>query len=163
VFGSDNAIQRCRLHKERNVCDHLPEEQRDYALMVMRAAFRLDAAEGTKRLEDLATNYEQRYPSAAASTREGMKEMFTVTRMGIPGALSRCLVSTNLIESPNSGVRMRTNRVTRWKDGAMVLRWAAAALIATEKQFRRLSGYQHLWMLAAALGRKGIQDQAKAA
>lgn len=163
VFGSDNPIQRCRLHKERNVCDHLPEEQRVYALTVMRAAFRLDADEGTKRLEELAVNYEKRYPSAATSIREGLPEMFTVARMGVPGALSRCLVSTNLIESPNSGVRMRTNRVTRWKDGAMVLRWAAAAFLATEKQFRRVSGYQHLWIIASALGRKVNQSQAKAA
>ena len=163
VFGSDNPIQRCRLHKERNVCDHLPEEQRAYALTVLRAAFRLEADEGTRRLEELAVNYEKRYPSASASIREGLSEMFTVTRMGVPGALSRCLVSTNLIESPNSGVRMRTNRVTRWKDGAMVLRWAAAAFLSTEKQFRRVSGYQHLWIIASAFGRKADQNQAKAA
>lgn len=153
VYGADNPVQRCRIHKVRNVCDHLPEEQRPYAKLVMRAAFRLDAASGTKRMEDLASTYEKQYPSAAASLREGLDEMFTVERLGIPGALSRCLVSTNLIESPNAGVRMRTRRVTRWQDGAMVLRWAASAFLATEKQFRRVCGYQHLWMLDAALGR----------
>ena len=163
IFGSNNPIQRCRLHKERNVCDHLPQEQRAYALTVLRAAFRLEADEGKKRLEELAVNYEKRYPSASASIREGLDEMFTVACIGVPGALSRCLVSTNLIESPNSGVRMRTNRVTRWKDGVMVQRWAATAFLATEKQFRRVSGYQHLWMIAAALGRKADQNQAKAA
>ena len=153
VYGANNLVQRCRIHKVRNVCDHLPEEQRPYARLVMRAAFRLDAAQGTKRLQDLAATYEKQYPSAAASIREGLEEMFTVERAGIPGALSRCLVSTNLIESPNAGVRMRTRRVTRWQDGQMVLRWAAAAFLATETQFRRVSGHQHLWMLEAALGR----------
>lgn len=153
VYGANNLVQRCRIHKVRNVCDHLPEEQRPYARLVMRAAFRLDATKGTKRLQDLAETYEKQYPSAAASLREGLQEMFTVERAGIPGALSRCLVSTNLIESPNAGVRMRTRRVTRWQDGQMVLRWAAAAFLATEKQFRRVSGHQHLWMLEAALGR----------
>lgn len=154
VYGADNPVQRCRLHKVRNVCDHLPEEQRPYAKLVMRAAFRLDADQGPKRLKELAATYEKPYPSAAASVREGLDEMFTVSRLGLPGALSRCLVSTNLIESPNSGVRMRTRRVTRWQDQTMVLRWAAAAFLATEKQFRRVSGYQHLWMLGSALGRK---------
>jgi transposase-like protein len=154
VFGADNPVQRCRIHKVRNVCDHLPEDQKAYARLVMRAAFRLDAAEGMKRLEQLAGSYEKRYPSAAASLREGMAEMFTVNRLGIPGALSRCLCSTNLIESPNAGVRLRTRRVTRWQDGTMVLRWAAASFLATEKQFRRVSGYQQLWILASALDHK---------
>ena len=162
VFGQDNRVQRCRIHKARNVLDHLPEEQRPYAKMVMRAAFKLDADEGMKRLEDLASHCEKSYPSAAASIREGLREMFTVARLEIPSALSRCLVSTNLIESPNAGVRLRTRRVTRWQDGTMVLRWAAAAFVATEKQFRRVSGHQHLWMLKAALGDK-LADAVKAA
>ena len=151
LYGADNPVQRCRIHKVRNVLDHLPEEQRPYAKLVMRAAFRQDADEGMKRLQELASSYEKRYPSAAASLREGLTEMFTVARMGIPGALSRCLVSTNLIESPNAGVRLRTRRVTRWQGGSMVLRWTAAAFLATEKQFRRVSGYQHLWILRTAL------------
>jgi transposase-like protein len=153
VYGADNPVQRCRIHKVRNVTDHLPEEHKSYAKLVMRAAFQRDPADGTKRLKELAEQYEKTYPSAAASIREGLDEMFTVGRLGIPGSLSRCLVSTNVIESPNAGVRMRTRRVTRWQDGAMVLRWAAAAFLATEKQFRRVSGHQHLWMLEAALGR----------
>jgi transposase-like protein len=162
VYGADNPVQRCRLHKVRNVCGYLPEDQQRYARLVMRAAFRLDADDGMKRLENLAASYEKSHPSAAASIREGMAEMFTVNRLGIPAALSRCLVSTNLIESPNAGVRQRTRRVTRWKDGTMVLRWAAAAFLATEKQFRRVSGYQHLWMLKSALGHEE-EAQARAA
>lgn len=153
VYGAENPVQRCRIHKVRNVCDHLPEEQRPYAKLVLRAAFRLDAAAGIKRLKELAQTYEKSYPSAAASIIEGMEEMFTVNRLGLPSALGRCLVSTNLIESPNAGVRMRTRRVTRWQHGEMVLRWAAAAFLATEKQFRRVCGHQHLWILQTALGR----------
>jgi transposase-like protein len=160
VYGSDNPVQRCRLHKERNVLDHLPEEQKGYAQLTMRAAFRLDAGTGMKRLQDLAANYEKSYPSAAASLLEGLSEMFTVNRLGVPPALSRCLVSTNIIESPNAGVRVRTDRVTRWKDGEMVLRWAAAAFVAAEAQFRRVTGYGDLWMLSSALGRNGAEAKA---
>ncbi|HEV2495312.1 MAG TPA: hypothetical protein VG204_19820 [Terriglobia bacterium] len=97
---------------------------------------------------------EREYPSAAASLREGLAEMFTVNRLGLSTSLSRCLVSTNVIESPHSGVRLRTRKVCRWRDGKMVLRWAAAALLMTEQNFRRIMGYRDLWMLKAALGRK---------
>jgi len=61
--------------------------------------------------------------------------------LGLPGALRRCLCTTNVIESPNSGIRRRTGRVSRWKNGSMVLRWVASALIETEKSFRRIMGW----------------------
>ena len=77
--------------------------------------------------------------------------MFTVNRLGLSPSLSRCLVSTNVIESPHSGVRLRTRKICRWRDGNMVLRWAAAALLITEQNFRRIMGYRDLWMLKAAL------------
>ncbi len=91
------------------------------------------------------------HPSAAASLREGLAETFTVNRLGLPGALRRCLCTTNVIESPNSGIRRRTGRVTRWTDGSMVLRWVASALIETEESFRRIMGYEQLWMLKTHL------------
>ena len=86
-----------------------------------------------------------------ASLREGLAEMFTVNRLGLSPSLSRCLVSTNVIESPHSGVRLRTRKICRWRDGKMVLRWAAAALLMTEQNFRRIMGYRDLWMLKAVL------------
>ena len=153
VYGADNPVQRCRLHKERNVLDHLPDEQKDYARLTMRAAFTLDAAKGERRLETLAKQYDKEYPGAAGSLREGMAEMFTVNRLGVPSSLRRSLVSTNIIESPNSGIRMRTRRVTEWNGGEMILRWVAASLVSAEEKFRRVSGYKDLWMLATALER----------
>jgi len=77
--------------------------------------------------------------------------MFTINRLGLSPSLCRCLSSTNLIESPHSGVRLRTRRICRWRDGRMVLRWAASAFLMTEKNFRRVEGYRDLWMLKAAL------------
>jgi transposase-like protein len=100
------------------------------------------------------------HPTAAASLLEGLEETFTVNAMGLPGTLRRCLSTTNLIESPQSGVRMRTRRVTCWKDGAMALRWAATALAATEKHFRRIMGYKQLWILKSYLN--GAQQVASA-
>jgi len=77
-------------------------------------------------------------------------------RSGIPPSLHRCLASTNLIESPQSSVRMRTRRVCRWRDAAMVQRWAAASFLATEKNFRRIMGWKDLWQLETILGRKVV-------
>jgi len=156
VFGGENPVQRCRQHKIENVMSYLPEHLKDQTKAALRAAFRLPAKEGMARLEKQAEWLEREYPSAAASLREGLAEMFTVSRLGLSPALSRCLVSTNVIESPHSGVRLRTRRICRWRDGMMVMRWAAAALLMTEGNFRRIMGYRDLWMLQGALDRKEV-------
>lgn len=151
VYGSDNPVQRCRTHKIANVMDHLPKDAKDQVRAVMKAAYRLDADEGIKRLEQQARQLEILHPSAAASLREGLEETFTVRRMGLPATLARSLQTTNIIESPYAGVRMRTRRVCRWRDGTMVLRWATTALLATEQHFRRIGGNAQLWTLQAYL------------
>jgi putative transposase len=119
--------------------------------LVMKAAWRLPIVEGEARLAREAQALEKDHPSAAASLREGLTEMFTVNRLGLPAALNRCLCSTNVIESSFSGSRSKTRRVTHWQDGSMALRWAASSLVATEKNFRKLSGHKLLWMLKAYL------------
>jgi transposase-like protein len=163
VFGREQAVQRCRQHKIENVTSYLPKELREQVKVVMRAAFRLPAKEGMAKLEKQAQWLEREYPSAAASLREGLEEMFTVSSLGIPSSLSRCLVTTNLIESPYSGVRLRTRRVCRWRDGKMALRWAASALLITERHFNRIMGYRDLWILKAALDRNQAAAQQKVA
>jgi transposase-like protein len=163
VFGAANPVQRCRHHKVENVLGYLPEDLKHQVKAVMRSAFRLSASEGMARLEKQAQWLEREYPSAAASLREGLAEMFTVNRLGLSPSLARCLVSTNVIESPHSGVRLRTRRVCRWRDGKMVLRWAAAALLMTEQSFRKIMGYRDLWMLRAALGQNEVLLQQEVA
>jgi putative transposase len=151
VYGQDNPVQRCRNHKRKNVLDHVSDPLKDTVKATMNAAYRLEADQGMARLEKLAKMLEKEHPSAAASLREGLAETFTVNRLGLPATLRRCLCTTNVIESPHSGVRQRTGRVSRWRDGAMVLRWVATAWLSTEKSFRRIMGYQQLWMLEAHL------------
>ena len=118
---------------------------------VSRAAMKLDAKQGEQKLEQLARWLERDHPSASASLREGLSEMFTINRLGLPPRLRKCLGSTNLIDSTHSGVRQKTRRVTNWKNGAMALRWAAASFVETEKSYRRIIGYDQLWMLRAHL------------
>ena len=136
VFGQRHPIQRCRNHKLRNVLGHLPKDQHAQVKAVFRAAMKLDAKEGEQKLEQLARWLERDHPSAAASLREGLSEMFTINRLGLPPRLRKCLGSTNLIDSTHSGVRQKTRRVTNWKNGAMALRWAAASFVETEKSYR---------------------------
>jgi putative transposase len=155
VFGREQEVQRCRNHKIENVMNELPKEQREQTRRLMRAAFKLSSAEeGEKRLEQIARQLEYDYASAARSLREGLKEMFTLQRLKIPASLHKCLATTNLIESPHSGVRKRTRNVCRWRDADMAERWAASAWLLTEKHFRRIDGHQDLWTLAALLGRE---------
>ena len=151
VFGPQHPVQRCRNHKVENVMGYLPEPLKDQVKTVMKAAYRLSAEEGMKRLKDQARWLDKEHPDAARSLLEGLEETFTINRLGLPPKLRRCLATTNLIESPHSGVRLRTRRVTNWQGGGMVLRWAAGAFLATEANFRRIDGYRDLWMLKAAL------------
>jgi putative transposase len=160
VFGAANPVQRCRHHKVENVMGYLPEHLKEQTKAALRAAFRLSVTEGMARLEKQAQWLEREHPDAAASLREGLEEMFTVNRLGLSPALMRCLSSTNIIESPHSGVRLRTRRICRWRDGRMVLRWAAAAFLMTEKHFRKIQGYRDLWMLKAVLHPGAEQNQA---
>jgi putative transposase len=163
VFGSEQAVQRCRNHKLRNVIDELPDDQVGQTMNLMRAAWKVKSAEeGEKRLEQLARFLERDHESAARSLREGMAEMFTLQRLQIPESLHNCLATTNIIESPQGGVQKKTQNVTRWRDGDMVKRWAASAWLATEKNFRRIIGHADLWALGALLGRdvKGRTDGA---
>ena len=151
VFGAQHPVQRCRAHKLRNVLDHLPQDQKGQVKSAMRAAWKLDADGGMARMKKLAEWLERDYPAAAASLREGLEDCFTIHRLDVPPSLHRCLATTNVIESPHSGVRMRTRRVCRWRDSAMAKRWMAAAFLATEKNFRKIMGYRDLWALDAIL------------
>lgn len=155
VFGGEQPIQRCRKHKERNVLDELPKEQHPNAQSLLRAAWKSPTAEeGQKRLEQLARYLERDYEQAAKSLREGVAELFTLQRLNVPPSLWKCLATTNLVESPQSGVRKRTLKISRWRDQAMAERWAAAAWLVTERHFHKLDGHRDLWALANLLGRK---------
>jgi putative transposase len=159
VYGRHNPVQRCRRHKEQNVLGHLPKGQHDQAKATLRAAWRLEAKEGMQKIEQYASWLEREWPSAAASLREGLEEMYTINRLNLPASLRRCLASTNLIDSTDSGVRQRTRRVTNWQDASMALRWAAAAFVETEKHYRRIMGYEQLWILKAALDEPADQKE----
>lgn len=147
-------IQRCQLHKIRNVRDRLPLKLRAAAEKRMRDAYHADTplvAEAT--LTALAAELDKTHPGAAASLREGLEETLTILRLDVPPMPARTLRSTNPIESMISICRDHAVNVKNWKDGTMALRWCAAGMAEATKQFRRVNGHMHLPRLRAALDR----------
>lgn len=161
VYGSGSPVQRCRNHKIENVTGYLPKEQAAQVRSTMKAAWLLDAKKGQGRLEQLAGWLEQTHPDAAGSLREGLGEMFTINRLGLPAKLRRCLGTTNIIENGHSGSRRRSGRVTRWRDGQMVLRWAAASHLSAERNYKRIMGHEQLWQLKAKLDEQDVDEKRK--
>jgi len=152
VFGGQAVIARCRVHKERNVLDHLPEAERLWVRRKLRAAWaNPDAAEAEAALTALAGQLEKVNPDAAASLREGLADTLTVTRLGVTGSLLKTVMSTNPMESMIEIVRDHARNVKHWQGGDMRLRWAAAGMLAASTQFRRVKGYRQLPALAATL------------
>jgi putative transposase len=126
VFGDLAVIARCRVHKERNILDHLPEAERPWVRRKLRAAWANPNADGAEAaLTALAGQLERVNPDAAASLREGLAETLTVTRLGVSGSLLKTVMSTNPVESMIEIVRHHARNVRRWQDGDMRLRWAA--------------------------------------
>jgi transposase-like protein len=148
-------IQRCQLHKVRNVKDHLPQRLRITVGRRMTDAYHAGSAlEAEAALLALAAELDRTHPGAAASLREGLSETLTVLRLGVPPTLARTLRSTNAIESMISVCREHAGNVKRWRDGQMALRWCAAGMVEAGKQFRRVNGHLHLPTLRAALERQ---------
>ena len=155
VFGDKALIQRCTLHKRRNIIGYLPEHRRAAIDKRLAGIFaNADSAAGMRDARRLAAQLKTTHPDAAGSLLEGLDEMFTVAGLGITGALRRSLTNTNCIESMISTVRTVTGRVKTWHDGEMKKRWIAAGMIEAQRSFRRIRGHTHMAELVTAIGHK---------
>ena len=153
VFGTKALVQRCTLHKRRNVSDYLPVARRKAIDKRLAGIFaNADAAAGLRDARRLAAQLKSEHPDAAGSLLEGLEEMFTVARLGVTGALRRSLTNTNCIESMISTVRVVTGRVKTWKDGDMKKRWIATGMIEAQRSFRRVRGHTHMADLVTLIG-----------
>jgi putative transposase len=151
TWGSAALIHRCHVHKLRNILEHLPEGQRPWVRAIVARAYKAEVATARRLLQDLARRLEDRYPSAAASVREGLEETLTILTLGLSDRLRQSLATTNAIESLISRTRHVKRNVKRWRGGHMVLRWTAAAILEAVKGFRRLKGHKDMPKLVAAL------------
>lgn len=159
TFGERCKIQRCQVHKKRNVLSYLPESEHENVSIAMTKAYReFDYAQAKSALESLANQLEYRYPSAASSLREGIEETLTVHRLKVPGLLRQTLSSTNAMESANSSCARTLRRVSCFKNGSMTLRHAAAGFLEAERSFRRVRGYKQISVLIASLTQLTVTD-----
>jgi putative transposase len=152
VWGKKAVIQRCQVHKRRNLKAHVPEKHwAELERRLSEAYHETDYATAKASLEGTARWLDRLNADAAASLREGLEETLTVVRLGVPGALRRTLATTNPIESALSVTRRVTARVTRWREGDMRRRWCAAGLLRAEEKFRRVKGHRAMPALLKAL------------
>ena len=161
IFGSKAEIQRCQIHKQRNILGHLPEHLHQGVRATLKQAWGLGNAEvARRRLEGLASSLEAKYPGAAASVREGLDETLTLQRLGIAGRLTVKLRSTNAIENLNSSIASYSRHVKRWQGGQMVVRWVSASIVEAEKKFRRVQGWKEIETLVRTLDALHPQEEA---
>ena len=158
TFGPAALVQRCQVHKRRNVLEYLPEAQRPWVKATLTRAYtHTDIKAARRLLQDLARRVDVDYPSAAASIREGLDETLTVVELPLSERLRRSLATTNAIESLLSRTRHVKRNVKRWRGGTMVLRWVAAGVLEAAKGFRRVKGCKDMPVLVAALRARDAQ------
>ncbi len=172
TFGPHTPIQRCQVHKARNILDRLPKGLHAPVRKALRQAWELkDTAKAEQLLRNLAQRLEHEAPGVSGSILEGLDEILTVSRLGLPDDLRRSLACTNIIENMMGTIRRVSRNVKRWRNAEMALRWTAAGMLEAKKGFRRINAYRQLPVLRAALkahqgkhaGNTDIDRPAKAA
>ena len=166
--GEAAFIQRCQVHKRRNVVDHLPEEHKSAVKKKLQNAYAMtEYADAKRALERLHRELMELNPSAARSLEEGMEETLTVHRLRVPFQLRRTLASTNVIESAFSIVETVCRNVKRWRGGDHIERWVGSGLLVAERQFHKVQGYREipslLTALASAVSNKAVAQEVKVA
>jgi putative transposase len=151
-FGRHTPIQRCQIHKARNIMERLPKPLHASVRRALRQAWELtDASKAEKLIRNLAHRLERDAPGVSGSLLEGLDEILTVTRLGLPPELRQSLACTNIIENMMGTIRSVCRNVKYWGSASMALRWTAAAMLEAKKGFRRLKAYQQLPALRTAL------------
>ncbi len=159
--GDRGLVQRCQLHKRRNVCGHFVDEKAAHWNRKLTQAYDLpDYASAKKALERIQRELTDTNPSAARSLAEGLEETLTLHRLNTPPELRRTLHSTNPIESAFSIVRVACRTVKRWRPGDHLERWVGSGLVVAERQFRRIVGYRALPALIAVCDRNSKRARA---
>ena len=162
VFGDAAVIQRCQLHKARNLDALIPQPRQAYVRTSLRRAYRAPSAAAARRqLTALATWLERNgHADAAASMREGLEETLTVLKLGLPPTLRRFFATTNCIENLIGTVRHVTRNIKRWRNGDMRRRWIGLGLLRAAERFRRIKRHGELDGLVTALGAANLLERA---
>jgi putative transposase len=143
--GESAPVQRCQVHKRRNVLDHVTDENKPLIASKLNAAYALeDYTAARQALDGIHRELMHLNPSAARSLAEGLEETLTVHRLHVPQQLRMTLASTNVIESAFSIVETVCRNVKRWHGGDQRERWIGSGLLIAQKQFRRVRGHKQI-------------------
>jgi putative transposase len=144
-YGRKLLLQRCTIHKDRNLQGHLPKKYRAEAHRKYRLALeQKDYKEAEKMLRELEQWLRERNESAADSLLEAFEELLTLHRLKVPALLRKTLHSTNPIESLFSRVRSCEKNIKRYRGSRMAQRWLASVLLYGEKSFRTVKGHEQI-------------------
>jgi transposase-like protein len=162
VLGDVAVIQRCQLHKARNLDAVVPTAQQSYVRAALRRAYRAASAAAARRQLVALTAWLERngQADAAASLREGLEDTLTVLKLGLPSRLRRFFATTNCIENLLGTVRHVTRNIKRWRDGDMRRRWVGLGVLRAAESFRRIKNHHELDALVAALGAVAVPERA---
>ena len=152
VCGTHHPVQRCRVHKLRNVEEKIPQAKHKYVRAAMRAAWKLPEKQGIQKMKELARELEVSHKDAANSLLEGLEQTFTINRLELSPMLTVSLASTNLIENAHGAIRSAVKRIKRFAKPEDAKRWAATILTDAQENFRTLKGHKDIWILQVALG-----------
>lgn len=163
VYGNRALIQRCQVHKTRNVREHLPEARRAYVAKQLHdaynsASFKTARARLLQLVSWLRSNGEDH---AAESLKEGLDETLTVLRFGLPKSLYRTFATTNAIENMNGTLRHIMRNVKRWRGEGMMRRWVALGLFEAQRGFRRVKGFRNMAALVTAVRRQTTLESSR--
>ena len=155
-FFPDSVIQRCLVHKERNIRSKLSKKNWGELAGLFK---RLREVQGEDAAEEVVGELEEflkgKNAEALRSLHEAGEDLIALHRLEVPSTLHRNLLSTNAIENSFRNTRNKLGRVTRFRaETDQATRWLAFALLEVEKGFRRISGHKDLPQLIAALKRK---------
>ena len=160
AFGADAPVQRCQVHKKRNVKDHVARSYHRALSLRLSAAYGMaQYADARAELDKVIKWLDEISPTGADSLREGLEEMLTLHRLGVPPLLRRSLSSTNLIANCFATTRERSQSVKRWRGQHQVIRWAGTMLLEAQKRFRRVRGHEAMPVLVSKLGLNRIEQQ----
>ena len=152
MWGKTSPIQRCQIHKLRNVMSHLPDKYHPEFTRKMQAAYKMRTHGDAKRaLETIIKELTFINHDASESLAEGLEETLAIHALDLPAVLRTSFASTNMIESTFARSRSTMRNVKRWKNSLQKHRWLAATLREGEKKFRKLKGYRSLPLLVNAL------------
>lgn len=161
-FFPNALIQRCLVHKERNIRSKLSKKHWGEVARLFKRLREVQGEEAAEEVVGELTNFlKAKNEKAFESLLEAGDELTTLHRLeNVPATLYRSLLSTNVIENSFRNTRRKLGRVTRFRaETDQASRWLAFALLEVERGFRRISGYAQLDKLITALENQGPRQQ----